>query len=84
MKRKTTGYPSLIKEVRRQLGLSQEDLARKLGVSLATVNRWENGLSKPSKLAKAQFDAFCGKMTKQGSLKLPAAATMALRPKGFI
>jgi DNA-binding transcriptional regulator YiaG len=72
MNRKTTNYPSLIKEVRRQLGLSQEDLARRLGVSLATVNRWENGMSKPSKLAKAQFDAFCEKMTEQGNLKFSA------------
>lgn len=64
-------YPTLVKEVRNQLGLSQEDLARELGVSFATVNRWENGQSKPSKLAKAQLDAFCAKRTKQGSLKLP-------------
>ncbi len=70
MNRKTADYPSLIKEVRRQLGLSQEDLARNLGVSLATVNRWENGISKPSKLATAQFEVFCEKMTEQGSLKL--------------
>jgi len=62
--------PALVKEVRRQLALSQEDLARKLGVSFATVNRWENGKSKPSKLAKAQFDSFCAKMTRQGKLKL--------------
>jgi DNA-binding transcriptional regulator YiaG len=32
-------YPSLIKEVRRRLAISQEDLARELGVSYATVNR---------------------------------------------
>ena len=65
-----TDYPALIKEVRKQLGLSQEDLARRLGVSLATVNRWENGQSKPSKLAKAQVDSFCIKMTEEGKLKL--------------
>jgi DNA-binding transcriptional regulator YiaG len=70
MNRTKTDYPFLIKEIRKQLNLSQEDLARRLGVSLATVSRWENGLSKPSKLAKAQFDAFCEKMTEQGSLKL--------------
>ncbi len=63
--------PDLVKEVRRQLALSQEDLARKLGVSFATVNRWENGQVKPSKLAKAQFDNFCAKMTRQNKLKLP-------------
>jgi len=32
-------YPSMIKEIRRQLAISQEDLARELGVSYATVNR---------------------------------------------
>ncbi len=62
--------PALVKEVRKQLVLSQEDLARKLGISFATVNRWENGKSQPSKLAKAQFDKFCTKMTRQGKLKL--------------
>ncbi|QVL35511.1 helix-turn-helix domain-containing protein [Aminirod propionatiphilus] len=61
----------LVKEIRRQLSLSQEDLARLLGVSYATVNRWENGLSKPSKLAKAQLETFCKKMTSQGKLALP-------------
>ena len=61
---------ALAKEIRRQLSLSQEDLARQLGVSYATVNRWENGLSKPSKLARAQLDSFCKKMTGQGKLML--------------
>jgi len=37
--------------------------------SFATVNRWENGQSKPSKLAKAQLDAFCNKMVEKGKLK---------------
>ena len=63
--------PALVKEVRRQLSLSQEDLARELGVSFATVNRWENRAVQPSKLAKAQLDNFCAKMTRQGKLKLP-------------
>jgi len=60
----------LVKEIRRQLSMSQEDLARALGISFATVNRWENGLVKPSKLAKAQFDNFCAKMIRQGKLNL--------------
>nr|HDM59423.1 XRE family transcriptional regulator [Bacillota bacterium] len=64
-------YPALVKEVRRQLALSQEDLARELGVSYTTINRWENRQSKPSKLAKAQLDAFCEKMIECGRLTLP-------------
>jgi putative transcriptional regulator len=63
-------YPSTIKEVRRQLGLSQEDLARELGVSYATVNRWENSQAKPSRLARAQLDAFCERMEAAGKLSL--------------
>jgi DNA-binding transcriptional regulator YiaG len=62
--------PGLVKEVRRQLDLSQEDLARELGISFATVNRWENGQVKPSKLAKAQLNKFCAKMIRQKKLKL--------------
>lgn len=60
---------ALVKEIRRQLSLCQEDFASLLGVSYATVNRWENGLSKPSKLA--QVGCFCKKMTGQGKLTLP-------------
>jgi len=40
-----------IKELRLKLGLSQEEFAHKLGVTLSTVNRWEKGHFKPSKLA---------------------------------
>jgi DNA-binding transcriptional regulator YiaG len=63
-------YPALVKEVRRQLAISQEDLARELGVSYATVNRWENAQAKPSKLARAQLDAFCERMKMAGALDL--------------
>ena len=68
-----TDYPSLVKEVRRQLALSQEDLARELGVSYATVNRWENSQAKPSKLARAQLDASCERMQASGMLSLSEA-----------
>jgi ribosome-binding protein aMBF1 (putative translation factor) len=65
-----TDYPSLEKDIRRQLAISQEDLARELGVGYATVNRWENGQVKPSKLARSQLDAFCAKMLEQGMIEL--------------
>jgi DNA-binding transcriptional regulator YiaG len=39
--------------------LSQEELAHALGVSFATVNRWENAKTVPSKLAQRQFEQFC-------------------------
>ena len=39
----------LILEIRNRLNASQEDLAKKIGISFATVNRWENGHSTPNK-----------------------------------
>src|SRR5262249_11898340 len=38
-----------IKDLRNQLGMSQQAFAAALGVSFATVNRWENGKAKPQK-----------------------------------
>ena len=55
-------FTELVKRVRKILQLSQEDLAYAVGVSFATINRWENGKNAPSKLAKRQFNSFCEKM----------------------
>jgi putative transcriptional regulator len=68
MIRQSKSFPEYIKEVRKQLELSQEDLAHALGVSFATVNRWENGKTAPSKLAQRQFEQFCARKKKQGEL----------------
>jgi len=62
--------PSLVKEVRRQLGLSQEELAYALGVSFATINRWENGKTSPSKLARTHLRMFCDQKSAQGLLAI--------------
>jgi len=68
MIRRPQDFPARIKDVRRQLALSQEELAHALGVSFATVNRWENGKTVPSKLAQQQFERFCAQKKKQGAL----------------
>ena len=52
-------FAEKVKFVRTELKLSQEDLARELGVSFATFNRWENGSYNPSRLAKKAFEDFC-------------------------
>ncbi len=70
MIRQPENFPETVKEVRRQVGLSQEELARALGVSFATVNRWENGKTVPSKLAQRQFEQFCKDQVKKGSLEM--------------
>ena len=40
-----------IKELRERLGFTQRELGELIGVNQVTVNRWENGKYKPSKLA---------------------------------
>lgn len=50
-----------VKELREHLCLTQEAMAELLGVSFATVNRWENGWTVPSKLALRQLDLLCKK-----------------------
>lgn len=49
-------YPERIKRLRARLGLTQQSLAKALGVSFATVNRWENGQTKPSQLSWNQLN----------------------------
>lgn len=49
----------VVKRVRKELGLSQEQLARELSISFSTINRWENGKSHPSQMAKGLFCSFC-------------------------
>ncbi len=61
-------FSIIVKEVRKQLGLSQEALAQEIGVSYATIHRWENGKTSPIKLARVQFDAFCQKRIQGGKL----------------
>ena len=46
-------------ETRLKLNLSQEILARKLDVSFATINRWENSKAVPQKLTLYRFEKFC-------------------------
>jgi len=39
--------PKLIKDLRDQLGLTQEQFAQKVGVTYSSVNHWENGKRMP-------------------------------------
>ncbi len=46
-----------IRELRGQMGLTQSAFAQRLGVSFASVNRWENGQSQPNRLAWERIEA---------------------------
>ena len=43
---------STLRAIRANLDLTQQELADRLGVSFATVNRWESGTTKPQKAAQ--------------------------------
>jgi len=48
--------PIDIKAIRLELGFTQEDLARKLNVSLSAVSKWEQEVSSPSRLAREKIE----------------------------
>lgn len=52
-------FGHVVKQVRSELGLSQEQLARALNISFSTINRWEKGKSRPSQMAQELFNNFC-------------------------
>lgn len=56
----------LVKSLRELLGLSQEKLAGRLGVTFSSVNRWENGHTKPSPLALKQIEDLVTALGKAG------------------
>lgn len=44
-----------IKELRNKMLLTQDELAKKIGVSFASVNRWENGEHEPTMKIKREL-----------------------------
>lgn len=51
----------LIKKIRSYMNMSQEELAEILGVTFASVNRWENGRAIPNKIAQSRIYDLCKK-----------------------
>ena len=45
-----------VKKLREQRGWAQEDLAREIGVSLSTIQRWEKQGAKPTRLARRELE----------------------------
>lgn len=52
-------YPATIIKIRAKLNLSQMKMADMLGVSFASVNRWENGKYEPTRLVKEKIRLLC-------------------------
>lgn len=54
-------FAQKIKSARMQVFMSQEKFAKELGVSFATINRWERELCEPSYEGQKAFHDFCVK-----------------------
>ncbi|BAU49568.1 helicase [Sulfurifustis variabilis] len=59
-----------IRELRKSMGLTQQQFAELLGVSFVTLNRWENGQFKPSAMALSKLQA----LARRGEVPTMAAA----------
>jgi len=49
------GLSEKVKELRKRRKWAQEDLAREIGVSLSTVQRWEKKGGEPTRLARREL-----------------------------
>lgn len=54
-------YGERVRKLRDKLILSQSEMADMLGVTFATVNRWENGKHEPSIKQKRSIHYLCVK-----------------------
>lgn len=52
-------YSKLIKRIRKNVLLTQSELAKELQVSFATINRWENKKCVPTIRARRKIKSFC-------------------------
>lgn len=72
----------MLRAIRDTMGITQDQLAEKLGVSFATVNRWENEQNKPQKAAREAIRALAleaGLDVGEDAAPLPAIASPGRR-----
>lgn len=73
-------FATTLRAIRTELNLTQEQLAERLGVSFATVNRWEGGSSKPQRaaqeaIAALALEAGVSEASAIGQVQAPVSAT---------
>lgn len=60
-----------ITALRRRLNMTQEEFAHAIGVTVSTVNRWENGHITPSRLARRAMEALVQQAVRATSEETP-------------
>jgi type I restriction enzyme M protein len=74
--------PTVLRAIRAKLDLSQEQLAERLGVAFASVNRWEGGSTAPQKAARTAIMALAEEAGVEVDDAATAAAGVTRRRKG--
>jgi putative transcriptional regulator len=70
-----------ISALRRRLQMTQEEFAHAIGVTVSTVNRWENGHIEPSRLARRAMEGLLSRVGVAPEMHdLSAAAAVADHP----
>ena len=67
---------SPVSALRRRLNMTQEEFAHAIGVTVSTVNRWENGHIEPSRLARKAMESLMA--------RIPEAPNAVEQPAGLI
>lgn len=75
--------PDQVKQVRKQLGLTQAQLAQLLGVHALTVSKWERGVGSPTPHHAALLDSFAAATKKEPGIGETVAALLVGAGLGF-
>lgn len=78
----SSAVPTLLQAIRAALDLTQAELAERLGVSFATVNRWEGGSNKPQKAQSAKITALAEEAGVELGDAPSAGGTVVTRRRG--
>jgi len=76
---KEIDFPALLRVIRAAMDLTQTQLAERLGVSFATVNRWEGGGNQPQRAAQQAILVLAREAGVDGAESSPAPADAAAR-----
>lgn len=83
MTKQAQALPATLRAIRAKLDLTQEQLAERLGVSFATVNRWEGGGTKPQRAAQEAILALAREAgVEEAAEDAPEAAVQVSRRRG--
>src|SRR2546426_10058051 len=72
----TLSLTAILRAIRAKLNLTQEQLAERLGVSFATVNRWEGGANAPQRAAREVIAALAA----EAGIDMSDGATATAEP----